>query len=378
MKPQQPFLGHGMGEQITNFAADSSEFVAVLHDFDLLAVNTFGKRTNYTHIMDGHAQKFRSFLDYVMVRRKGSTLRTSFKILSDFPVARWRGGGRHLPVTMTLFFRRFQFCQPKTSHPWPQWKCRLLGERLAQQGPDAQAYIADVTDSLNAMSTFTPSQVNRILLDAGQRHFQISRPSSLRPPWQDVQHVGNIRDMWKQYRRAQRQFLLCASGLRACLRSWRCHTRFQTLHRAVRRNSRLLRRRRFDQLLQQAEAQDFHGRVDCLFALLRRHAPKQPRSRAKLRSSTGALLTPQAEARELAHYWAGVTKAASPTCAPQAQRYDFSGRWWPTLLLSFLIAACSRNGVLIRSRSRMIGPMPGSPFFRRRTRRATNRNISDQ
>ena len=322
MKPQQPFLGHGMGEQITNFAADSSEFVAVLHDFDLLAVNTFGKRTNYTHIMDGHAQKFRSFLDYAMVRRKGSTLRTSFKILSDFPVARWRGGGRHLPVTMTLFFRRFQFCQPKTGHPWPQWKCRLLGEQLAQQGPDAQAYIADVTDSLNAMSTFTPSQVNRILLDAGQRHFQISRPSSLRPPWQDVQHVGNIRDMWTQYRRAQRQFLLCASGLRACLRSWRCHTRFQTLHRAVRRNSRLLRRHRFDQLLQQAEAQDFHGRVDCLFALLRRHAPKQPRSRAKLRSSTGALLAPQAEARELAHYWAGVTKAASPTCAPQAQRYD--------------------------------------------------------
>ena len=144
-----------------------------------------------------------------MVRRKGSTLRTSFKILSDFPVARWRGGGRHLPVTMTLFFRRFQFCQPKTSHPWPQWKCRILGEQLAQQGPDAQAYIADVTDSLNAMSTFTPSQVNRILLDAGQRHFQISRPSSLRPPWQDVQHVGNIRDMWTQYRRAQRQFLLC-------------------------------------------------------------------------------------------------------------------------------------------------------------------------
>ena len=112
---------------------------------------------------------------------------------------------RHLPVTMTLFFRRFQFCQPKTSHPWPQWKCRLLGERLAQQGPDAQAYIADVTDSLNAMSTFTPSQVNRILLDAGQRHFQISRPSSLRPPWQDVQHVGNIRDMWKQYRPPPRQ-----------------------------------------------------------------------------------------------------------------------------------------------------------------------------
>ena len=30
----------------------------------------------------------------------------------------------------------------------------------------------------------------------------------------------------------------------------------------------------------------------------------------------------QAEARELATYWAGVTKAASPTTAPQAEAYD--------------------------------------------------------
>ena len=94
------------------------------------------------------------------------------------------------------------------------------------------------------------------------------------------------------------------------------------MHRTVRRNSRLLRRRRFDELLHQAEAKDYHGRVDCLFALLRQHAPKQPRVRAQLRSSSGALLMPQEEARELADYWKGVTTAASPTCAPQATDFD--------------------------------------------------------
>ena len=322
LRPQQPFLGQGMGEKVTNFAADSSDFVSVLHDFDLLAVNTFGKRSNYTHILDGHAQKFRSFLDYVLVRRKGTTLRATFKILADFPVARWRGGGRHLPVTMQLHFRRFQFAQSRPNRLWPQWKCRLLGERIAHRGPDTQAYIAEVTDSLKALCSFSPSQVNQVLLDAGQRHFHISRPSSLTPPWQDAQHIGTIRDMWTQYKLAQRQFQYCASGLRACFRSWRYHTRFQAMHRTVRRNSRLLRRRRFDELLHQAEAKDYHGRVDCLFALLRQHAPKQPRVRAQLRSSSGALLMPQEEARELADYWKGVTTAASPTCAPQATDFD--------------------------------------------------------
>ena len=166
-----------------------------------------------------------------MVRRKGTTLRTSSKILADFPVARWRGGGRHLPVTSTLHFRRFQFCQPKPSHLWPQWKCRLLGERLAQQGPDTQAFITDVTERLHTLSTFSPTQVNRILMDAGQQHFRISRPSGLQPPWQDAQHVGTIRDMWTQFKTLNDSSSFVPQVYGLAFRSWRCHTRFQAMHR---------------------------------------------------------------------------------------------------------------------------------------------------
>ncbi|CAE7778052.1 unnamed protein product, partial [Symbiodinium sp. KB8] len=96
------------------------------------------------------------------------------------------------------------------------------------------------------------------------------------------------------------------------------------MHRAVARNSRLLRRYRFDGLLRNAEAADFHNRVDQLFFLLRRHAPKQPRKRAQLRSSTGALLMPQAEAKELATYWKEVTTADTPTKAPIPLPFDIS------------------------------------------------------
>ena len=169
---------------------------------------------------------------------------------------------------------------------------------------------------LDSLEVYSPARVNKIILQAGQQHFHIERQSSLQPPWAQPQHEHTIRNMWTQYRLAPQQFRRCASGLRACFRAWRCRARFQRLHKIVARNSRLLRRHRFDDLLRQAEAADYGNRVDQLFFLLRRHAPKQPRTRAQLRSSTGALLMPQAETKELAKYWKEVTTAATPTQAP--------------------------------------------------------------
>ena len=153
--------------------------------------------------------------------------------------------------------------------------------------------------------------------------------------------------MWAQYRLASQQFRRCASGLRACLRAWRCRVSFQRMHRIVARNSRPLRRRRFDDLLRQAEATDYSNRVDQLFFLLRRHAPKQPRTRAQLRSSTGALLMPKAEAKELAKYWKEVIRSRTrfqatlhsicarllfSTRSARQSRASFDSSWTPILL----------------------------------------------
>ena len=74
-----------------------------------------------------------------MVRRRGTTLRTAFRIIGDCPVARWRGGGRHLPVLVTLHYRRFQFVRPRPQPQWPQWKCAILTSKWTRrdsiQGP---------------------------------------------------------------------------------------------------------------------------------------------------------------------------------------------------------------------------------------------------
>ena len=46
-------------------SVDSDDMVGILQDFGLQAVNTFDKLGSYTHIHEQHAQKHRSFLDYV-------------------------------------------------------------------------------------------------------------------------------------------------------------------------------------------------------------------------------------------------------------------------------------------------------------------------
>ena len=321
---QKPHIGAGMCTEHKDQSPDAADLVGILQDFDLQAVNTFGRHGSYTFVQERQGQQHRSFLDYVMVRRRGSTLRAAFKIVPDCPVARWRGGGRHFPVIVTLHYRRFQFVRPRPQPQWPQWKCALLASRIAQNGPDVQAFQEQVAQDLEHIAVYSPEKVNAIILKAGKQHFHIERQSSLRPPWEQPQHEHAIRNMWSQYKLAQQQFRRCASGLRACFRAWRCRTRFQQMHRAVARNSRLLRRYRFDGLLRNAEAADFHSRVDQLFFLLRRHAPKQPRKRAQLRSSTGALLMPQAEAKELATYWKEVTTADTPTKAPIPLPFDIS------------------------------------------------------
>ena len=316
LKPMTPCIGTGLCKEDKEPSADSNDMAGILQDFGLQAVNTFGKLGSYTYIQEQRAQQHRSFLDYVMVRRRGSTLKTASRIIGDCPVARWRGGGRHLPVIVTLHFRRFQFVRPRPQPQWPQWKCAILTDRIAQQGPEVLAFQERVARELDSLEVYSPARVNKIILQAGQQHFHIERQSSLQPPWAQPQHEHTIRNMWTLYRLAPQQFRRCASGLRACFRAWRCRARFQRLHKIVARNSRLLRRHRFDDLLRQAEAADYGNRVDQLFFLLRRHAPKQPRTRAQLRSSTGALLMPQAETKELAKYWKEVTTAATPTQAP--------------------------------------------------------------
>ena len=126
-------------------------------------------------------------------------------------------------------------------------------------------------------------------------------------------HVGTIRQMWEHYR-GMRQLspgnFTNRTLLRNTVQAWRHWFQFHRLHKLVQKHSRHLRRQRLEALLSEAQAHERAGCTSAIFDLLRRHAPKQPRRRAQLRSTTGKLLTPKEETQVMLDYWKGVNGVA--------------------------------------------------------------------
>ena len=164
--------------------------------------------------------------------------------------------------------------------------------------------------SLEDVRTYQPSVLNQVLLDAGAQVFKIQRPSCLPAPAENPAHVGTIRQMWEHYRgmgQLSPGNFTNRTLLRNTVQAWRHWFQFHRLHKLVQKHSRHLRRQRLEALLSEAQAHERAGCTSAIFDLLRRHAPKQPRRRAQLRSTTGKLLTPTEETQVMLDYWKGVT-----------------------------------------------------------------------
>ena len=95
-KPQAPRLGTGMLKDKVS-SPDTDAMIDIMLDFDLIAPNTFGRMQSYTYIHDGYQQAKKSLVDYILTRRSGG-MPSKVTHLRQFPVARRRQGGRHLPV----------------------------------------------------------------------------------------------------------------------------------------------------------------------------------------------------------------------------------------------------------------------------------------
>ncbi|CAE7739597.1 pol, partial [Symbiodinium sp. CCMP2592] len=174
-----------------------------------------------------------------------------------------------------------------------------------------------VAESLTAVTSYEPQQLNDLLLEAGKKVFTIRRPPSLPAPAEDPEHVVTIKTMWGHYREMRKAQLDCSGSGRATLRgaiqAWRHWMQFHRMHRQVQKHSRSLRRQRFERLLAEAQAHERSGCSSAIFDLLRRHAPKQARRRAQLRDVRGKLMTPAEEAQVLLTFWQSVNGGTRPS-----------------------------------------------------------------
>ena len=309
LQKRLPYTGTGMLRK-SQPSPDADSLEELQSDFDCVAVNSFGRVDSYTYIHDGYAEARRSFVDFVFLRRRKHRQHKA-TLLRNFEVGRWRKGGRHLPVRVDFTLRPYHATPPATSTAaaWPAWKCKLLAQAVRDAPTLAEQFRHKVAASLEDVRTYQPSVLNQVLLDAGAQVFKIQRPSCLPAPAENPAHVGTIRQMWEHYR-GMRQLspgnFTNRTLLRNTVQAWRHWFQFHRLHKLVQKHSRHLRRQRLEALLSEAQAHERAGCTSAIFDLLRRHAPKQPRRRAQLRSTTGKLLTPKEETQVMLDYWKGV------------------------------------------------------------------------
>ena len=102
---------------------------------------------------------------------------------------------------------------------------------------------------------------------------------------------------------------LAGQRLPTILAAWFHVCRFQNLTRAQRRFAKLLRKQRFEAIVQQAELAAAQHNTKKLFDIINRFSPKAPKRKIQLRNDMGVLATPAEEQTIFAEYvretWAG-------------------------------------------------------------------------
>ena len=273
LEPLREHLGPGM-IAATSLTPDADEVVAILQDFGLFAVNSYSRKRSYTFIHDGFKPARRSFIDYIFLRLQKHPQKHA-GIVRDWQVARWRQGGRHLPVWSRFSMRRFPSqTAAVTKKPWPGWRCKLLAQAIKENPQLAEQFAEQVQTKLQHIGDYHPKKLNDALLEVGNRLFHVERPRSLPPPWAGAEHVGSIKTMWQHYRSMRMQGSRAQAGsrdgwMRAIIQAWRHRQQFMKMHKMVQKHSRRLRRIRLASMLQEADA---HVRSGCSQALFEPHS----------------------------------------------------------------------------------------------------------
>ena len=91
------------------------------------------------------------------------------------------------------------------------------------------------------------------------------------------------------------------------------------LHKLVQKHSRQLRRNHFDQILADAERCDKVDGSSATFTLIKKWTPKQAKKRTQLRATTGRLLCPAEEVKELATFWKDICAGEDGKAPPSSQ-----------------------------------------------------------
>ncbi|OLQ10657.1 LINE-1 retrotransposable element ORF2 protein [Symbiodinium microadriaticum] len=263
---------------------------------NLCALNTWGARPAYTHY--SHIGKTQ--IDYVLTRcvTAGQTSKMA-RPLVDFPVAGWRQAG-HLPIQATLSIVPVHWRADIKGAPPLQYDKSALQAALTSDTEQVQS----LRRSVQAEVTQVPrgdlhqlhQSINQILCQAVRRAFPAKPAEDLRIS----AHAGyraSARHVWHLYAQMKRARVATVGRL---IQQWRCAAAFEQASRALREQSKQLKRAAFQDKLSKAEAAAVIGDQCTLHGIVRSLTPAHRKLFSRLRDQDGKLLSKVEEAQALA------------------------------------------------------------------------------
>ena len=296
--------GAGVLEQ-PNPPPDVETFMGLLEALDLCILNSWSARSKsatYVH------NKGKSQIDFVITRRLDAhPISRRACPLPDAGLFEWRGGGRHLPLSVCVPARRFMPDRSATAQVQTSFDLVRLREAVGAGSAEAVAFSVEVSRSLVGARIDTPQALNEHVMPILARHFPKTLGQARARPWQHHALQARYPRLW-QLRRAlgvgPPPGLHRLSG--HVLRYWRLLAIYQREAREAKRASRALRKQYLRDELRQAENAYQRGDQKGLFEVMRRLAPKQRKAKVQLRGEDGRILSNAEELRVFTEYCRGL------------------------------------------------------------------------
>ena len=281
---------------------DGGRFLSILHQFGLVALNTWDASQGPTFAQNGAAS--------ICLHSLGQARAVQCLWQAPFLPVQRHG---HAPLICHL--ARYWIPPPNQPKFGLTPNQRQRG-RLAQlsHSPDWERFLndsaLDVWWQLHNVLTSDNLELQDVH-DTAMQHFSTCFPAMSRhvtpDPWQKNEHTLT---KWQHRQLLHAIRDRTAQGI---LHAWFHATQFHKLTRHHRRFAKQLRRQRFEETLQQANNAAASHDTHKLFDLINRFAPKTHRRRVQLRRDNGSLLTSSEERSLIVEYvretWRGPTLA---------------------------------------------------------------------
>ena len=338
---------------------DNKHFLAVLNRHGVVVLNSWTCKAGPTYVHGEYANR----IDYICTRRQLADGRArDVQYVWQAPFLPIQPFG-HAPLMCHLAL--YWIPPEKAAHGGLTADQRQRG-LLAQMTSDVKwtQYLTcsaeDVTSALDSVLHSDAREIHTAHATA-LHHFNNAFPATSESqspdPWQLNPH---LLTKWQHRHRLR---TLAGTTKSKIFSAWFHIGRFQKLTRDHRRFAKLLRRQRFEAIVQQAEVAAVQHNTKKLFDLVNRFAPKAPKRKIQLRNDNGVLATSQEEQDIFAEYvrttWNGPSMTKRSCAAPPGVPFTVSDleRALVKIPASKAVAPGCAPGFVWSSHARLIAPM---------------------